>query len=180
MRSIDVDGIAVHVLTLSRKAGRDRTAKAERKLLAKNSPTGSVRGGSETAILATGGKVLPGSRSRFRGAHAGQRWRLRPSICDCGTGGVKRPGYCAITQKSPTPFSEGGSRQHRYHENPAKPKQRGNQITTPVEKVCPPTALVASAPQQQFSRNWRVSDPHRRAHSRSRRRSRATPLGTEP
>ena len=75
-----------------RSAGRRAvrlTAKAERKLLAKNRRGVSERG-SETAILATGGKVLPGSRTRFWGAHTGQRWPLHLSICDRRTGSVKR------------------------------------------------------------------------------------------
>ena len=56
--------------TLNRKARREPTAKAERKLLPKNrTRCRGARG--ETTILATGGKVLPGTR--FRGAHAGQR-----------------------------------------------------------------------------------------------------------
>jgi len=118
------------------------------KLLAKNSPTG-LRGESETAILATGGKVLPGSRTRFRGAHTGQRWPLRSSICGPRTADVKRPRQCAITQKSPTPFSGGGSRQHRYREYPAMPKQRGNRIPTPVNQPCASATSVASAPRQQ-------------------------------
>jgi hypothetical protein len=109
---------------------------------------GRERGGSETAIFATGGKVLPGSRTRFRGAHTGSDGRYVHQLPQDGE--RQAPRYCAITQKSPTPFSGGGSRQHRDRENPAKPKQRGNQITTPVEKDCPRTALVASAPQQQF------------------------------
>jgi hypothetical protein len=62
-----------------------------------------LRGESETAILATGGKVLPGSRTRFRGAHTGQRWPSRSSR-GRRTADVKRPRQCAITQKSPTPF----------------------------------------------------------------------------
>jgi hypothetical protein len=71
--------------------------------------------------------------------------------------------YCPTTQKSPTPFAGGGSRQHRYRENPAKPKQRGNQIRTPVERVCPPAILAASAPQQQFSPIG-ACPMHREAH----------------
>jgi hypothetical protein len=54
------------------------------------------------------------------------------------------------TQKSPTPFSGGGSRQHRYRENPAKPKRRGNQITTPVSEACSCNTSAASASGQQL------------------------------
>ena len=54
------------------------------------------------------------------------------------------------TQKSPTPFSGGGSRQHRYRENPAKPKRRGHQIATPVDRACPCNASASSAPEQQL------------------------------
>ena len=63
------------------------------------------------------------------------------------------------TQKSPTPFSGGGSRQHRYRENPAKPKRRGNQIATPVNEPCSCKSSAASAPRQQLAELRRKGSP---------------------
>jgi hypothetical protein len=49
---------------------------------------------------------------------------------------------CAITRKSPTPFSGEAPASIEYREYPARPKQRGNQVTTPVEQLCAFTTLL--------------------------------------
>jgi hypothetical protein len=99
------------------RRARREPAKAERRLRAKNRRGVSERG-SETAILATGGKVLPGSRTRFRGAHTRQRWPLCAPICDWGDGGVKRPMLRHNVEEPHTLF-RGRLPPASYRENPA-------------------------------------------------------------